>query len=97
VTGSVNNLNPKKTVTYSWIASNGATVTGTLRRERSTRQASPGQLYGDRTRSEGTKPGQFADCTAALTVKQFEPPTISCSVNPTSVQPGGTATVSAQG
>ena len=47
--------------------------------------------------SEGTKPGQFADCTANLTVKQFEPPTVACSVNPTSVQPGGTATVSAQG
>ena len=40
VTGSVNNLNPKKTATYSWIATNGATVTGNTRRQRSTRQAS---------------------------------------------------------
>jgi hypothetical protein len=98
VTGSANNLNPKKTVTYSWIASNGATVTGnTSTGTIDTASLSPGSFTVTGHVSEGTKPGQFADCTAALTVKQFEPPTISCSVNPTSVQPGGTATVSAQG
>ena len=47
--------------------------------------------------SEGQKAGQFADCTANFTVKQFDPPTISCSANPTTVQPGGTATITAQG
>ena len=98
VTGSVNNLNPKKTVTYSWIASNGATVTGnTSTGTIDTASLNPGSFTVTGHVSEGTKPGQFADCTATLTVKQFEPPTISCSVNPTSVQPGGTATVSAQG
>jgi outer membrane protein OmpA-like peptidoglycan-associated protein len=98
VTGSVNNLNPKRTATYSWTATNGATVTGnTSTGTIDTGSLNPGSFTVTGHVSEGTKPGQFADCTANLTVKQFEPPTISCSVNPTTVQPGGTATVSAQG
>src|SRR6201999_137943 len=47
--------------------------------------------------SEGQKVGMFADCTANFTVKQYDPPTISCSANPTTVQPGGTATITSQG
>jgi outer membrane protein OmpA-like peptidoglycan-associated protein len=43
------------------------------------------------------KPGQFADCTATFEVKQFEPPTISCSANPTTVNPGDSSTITAQG
>jgi outer membrane protein OmpA-like peptidoglycan-associated protein len=47
--------------------------------------------------SEGQKPGQFADCTANFTVKQYEPPTVSCSVNPSSVNPGDSSTITATG
>ena len=43
------------------------------------------------------KPGQSADATASFTVKQFEPPTISCSVSPTVLKPGESATVTAVG
>jgi len=47
--------------------------------------------------SEGQKVGLFADCTANFTIKQYDPPTVSCSANPTDLQPGGTATITAQG
>jgi hypothetical protein len=47
--------------------------------------------------SEGAKPGQAADCTANFTVKQFEPPTVSCSANPTTLKPGDSSTITAQG
>jgi outer membrane protein OmpA-like peptidoglycan-associated protein len=98
VAGSANNLNPKRTTTYSWIATNPATVTGnTANATIDTASLNPGSFTVTGHVSEGIKPGQFADCTANLTVKQFEPPTVACSVNPTSVQPGGTATVTAQG
>jgi hypothetical protein len=46
---------------------------------------------------EGLKPGQTADATANFTVKAFEPPTISCSANPTTIKPGDTATVTCNG
>ena len=58
VTGSANNLNPKKTTTYSWIATNGATVSGnTSTGTITTASLNPGQLYGDRTRFGGDQAG----------------------------------------
>jgi len=46
------------------------------------------------TGREGEKPWQVAvPSTASFTVKEFEPPSIGCSVNPASVEPGGTATI----
>ncbi len=39
----------------------------------------------------------MADCTASFTVKAFEPPTISCSANPSTVNPGDSATITANG
>jgi hypothetical protein len=98
VTGTATNLNPKKTTTYSWIASNGATVTGnTSTGNIDTANLAPGTYTITGHVSEGQKAGQFADCTATLTVKQFEPPTVSCSANPSTVAPGGTSAITAQG
>jgi hypothetical protein len=39
----------------------------------------------------------MADCTASYTVKQFEPPTISCSANPSTVRPGDSSTITSNG
>ena len=41
---------------------------------------------------EGLKPWETATCSAGITVKAFEPPTISCSVSPSTIKPGDTAT-----
>jgi hypothetical protein len=47
---------------------------------------------------EGLKPWELAqEGTATFAVKEFEPPTISCSVSPTTLKPGDSATVTAQG
>jgi outer membrane protein OmpA-like peptidoglycan-associated protein len=46
---------------------------------------------------EGLKPGQTADCSASFTVKEFEPPTLSCSASPSTLKPGETSTVTATG
>ena len=46
---------------------------------------------------EGMKPWQNAQATTAnFTVKEFEPPTISCSANPTTIKPGDSSTVTCQ-
>jgi len=45
---------------------------------------------------EGAKPWQVAtQSTATFTVKEFEPPTISCSVSPTTIKPGDSASITA--
>ena len=98
VTGTATNLNPKKTATYSWTGSEGAKVTGdSTTGTVDTAGLAPGNYTITGHVSEGQKVGQFADCTANFTVKQYDPPTISCSANPTTIKPGDTATITAQG
>ena len=97
ITGTATNLNPKKTATYSW-SGQGVTVKGdTSTANVDTTGLQPGNYTVTGHVSEGQKPGQFADCTANFTVKQYEPPTVSCSVNPSSVNPGDSATITATG
>jgi hypothetical protein len=47
--------------------------------------------------SEGAKIGQFADCSADFMVKPFDPPTVSCSASPSTVNPGDSSTITAMG
>lgn len=97
ITGTPSNLNPKKTATYSW-SGQGVTVKGdTATANVDTTGLQPGNYTVTGHVSEGQKPGQFADCTANFTVKQYEPPTVSCSVNPSSVNAGDSATITATG
>jgi hypothetical protein len=97
VTGTAANLNPKKTAAYTWTA-DGGTISGTSTTANiDTKTASPGTYTVKGHVSEGVKPGQMADCTATYTVKAFEPPTISCSANPSTVAPGDSATITASG
>jgi hypothetical protein len=97
VTGTASNLNPKKTATYNWSA-DGGTISGTSSTANiDTKTANPGTYTVKGHVSEGVKPGQMADCTAQYTVKAFEPPTISCSANPSTVAPGDSSTITATG
>ena len=86
---------------YSWsgtgASGNGTTVTiataslapGSYTVKGSVKEGKPGK--------EGLKPGRSADCSASFTVKPFEPPTISCSANPTTIKPGETSTITSIG
>jgi hypothetical protein len=98
VTGTPTNLNPKKNPTYTWTGNNGVKVTGdNTTANVDTNGLNPGSYTVTGHVSQGQKAGQFADCTANFEVKQFEPPTISCSANPTTLKPGDSATITAQG
>ena len=44
---------------------------------------------------EGQNQWETAECSAIFTVKPFEPPTISCTANPTTIKPGDTSTITA--
>jgi outer membrane protein OmpA-like peptidoglycan-associated protein len=93
VTGTATNLNPKKTATYSW-TSTGGTISGTSSTANiDTNTAAPGTYTVTGHVTEGNKPGQSADCTAQFTINAFQPPTVSCSANPSSVNPGDSATI----
>jgi outer membrane protein OmpA-like peptidoglycan-associated protein len=98
VTGTALNLSPKKTATYSWTATNGAMVSGTSSTANiDTKSLAAGTYSVKGHVSEGNKPGMMADCSADFTVKAFEPPTIGCSANPSTVSPGDSSTITANG
>ncbi len=95
ITGTATNLNPKKTATYSWTGEGATGTSSTVTIE--TGSTAPGSYTVTGHVTEGAKPGQSADCTAQYTVKQFEPPTVSCVANPTDVHPGDSSTITATG
>lgn len=98
VTGMAQNLNPTRTPVYTW-AVDGGTVTAGVPSTASI--ATAGLAAGSYTLkghvSEGEKAGESADCTTPYVVKAFEPPTVSCSANPSSVIIGDSSTITANG
>jgi outer membrane protein OmpA-like peptidoglycan-associated protein len=94
---SASNFNPKHAVTYSW-SGNGGQVTGKdTTAHIDTTNAAPGSytVTVHVTDPKAKKNGE-ASCSANYTVKPLppkNPPTISCSANPSTVDVGGTATV----
>jgi len=95
VTGTADMLNPKMKAVYNW-SGNGVTGSGTTATV-ATAGLAPGSYTVKGNVTEGPKPGQSADCSATFTVKAFEPPTVSCSANPSTIKPGDTSAITATG
>jgi hypothetical protein len=95
-TGTATNLIPKKPVTYTWTSDAGP-VSGTSN-VATVSSATPGTYKITGHVSQGSKPGQFADCApVTFTVTDFEPPTVGCSANPSSVNAGDPSIITASG
>ena len=93
VTGTVLNLNPKKTATYAW-TSDGGKVSGTSNVATvDTTGLNPGNYNVKGTVTESQKVGRFADCTTPFTVNPLPALSLSCSASPSTVAPGGSSTI----
>jgi hypothetical protein len=101
ITAAAGNLNPKDNVIYSWTGSgvtgNGATATVATDALAPGSYSVQGTVKEGKKGKEGLKPWESAQCSASFTVKEFEPPTISCSANPATIKPGDTSTITCQG
>jgi len=97
VTGRVINLqeDKKHPPVYAW-SSSGGRIAGDAQ---GATIATGGMAAGDYTVtgrvSEGSGPAQHAECSASFRVVAYDPPTISCSANPSDIAPGGFATITA--
>ncbi|MGA3049554.1 MAG: OmpA family protein [Terracidiphilus sp.] len=95
VTATAGDLNPKLTPVYTW-SGDGVTGSGTTAQVATGSQPA-GTFTVKGEVKEGPKPGQTADCSATYTVKAYEPPTISCSASPTTINPGDSSTITSVG
>jgi outer membrane protein OmpA-like peptidoglycan-associated protein/opacity protein-like surface antigen len=105
VTAVSSNLDPKLNVIYSWTGVPGLKGNGTTA---SLDSAATGSLAAGsytvkcgvtegKPGKEGLQPWESASATASFTVKAFEPPTISCSASPSTINPGDKSAITAAG
>jgi len=101
VTATAGNVAPKLNTVYSW-EGNGASGTATTT-QIATGNLAPGTytvkagVKEGKHGKEGVKPWETAVASASFTVKQFDPPTVACAVNPSTIKPGETSAVTATG
>lgn len=95
-TATTSNFNPKHTLNYQW-SSNGGKITG---KDNTASIDTNGVTGGSYTVTANItdpkmKKGGTATCSASFTVKEppKNPPTMSCSASPTSLQAGGSSTI----
>jgi hypothetical protein len=93
-TVSTQNFNPKHTITYKW-SSNGGRISGTgTTVSIDSAGLAPGNYSVTATATdEKEKKNNVATCNSSFTVKQPQPPVVSCSANPTTIAIGEPATI----
>jgi outer membrane protein OmpA-like peptidoglycan-associated protein len=97
VSGTALNMDPAKTAAYSWSVDSGVVSGASSTETIDTTNFAAGAYTLKGHVSEGGKPGENADCSASYVVKAFEPPTVSCSANPSSVLSGDSSAITAIG
>ncbi len=99
VTGTPTDLRPKQPVHYTWSSSGGAVSGNSTVAAIDTKGLAPGTytVKGHVAQGKANKPGESADCSTQFTVTQFQPPTIGCSANPTTVNAGDPVAITAVG
>ncbi|MGO8760257.1 MAG: hypothetical protein ACLQG3_19255 [Terracidiphilus sp.] len=101
ITATAGGLNPKDHVIYGWSGAGASGSDTTVKLD--TASLAPGEytvtgtVKEGKPGKEGLKPWESATCTAGITVKAFEPPTISCSTSLSTIKPGDTATITSVG
>jgi hypothetical protein len=97
ITGTATELRANKNATYKWTSDSGPVSGDSNVATIDTKTYAPGAYTVMGHVEQGRKPGQFADCTVQFTVTAFEPPTVSCSANPSAVNAGDPSVITAAG
>jgi outer membrane protein OmpA-like peptidoglycan-associated protein len=94
VTVAPSNFNPKHPLTYSWASSGGKIEGKDTAASIDTNGAAPGSYTATATVTDAkSKKNGVASCTSNFTVKPLNPPLISCSANPGTVEIGTSSTI----
>jgi len=95
VTTTGANFNPKHTLTYAWSGNAGKLSNANAEKATiDTTGLAPGSYSANATITDAKeKRNNSATCAANFTIKQPQPPMVSCSANPTTIAIGEPATV----
>ncbi len=99
VTGTVINLDSGRKLkpVYTW-STTGGQIQGTDQTATiATAGLAPGDYVVTGRIDEGSSATQHAECAASFRVQAYDPPTISCSADPSSILPGGLSTITSEG
>lgn len=94
-TATGSNFNPKHTLTYSWNSTGGKATSKDNTATIDTNGVAGGSYTVTAHITDPKKKGGEASCSASFTVKEppKNPPSISCSANPTNVQIGTSSSI----
>jgi hypothetical protein len=90
-------LNPKKTPVYTWASNGGRISASGPEATIDTTGLAPGEYTITGHVEEGPRARQQASCAAPFTVKAFQPPTLTCSANPSTAVSGTDIAISTVG
>ncbi len=98
VTGRAINMDEGRKLhpVYTWSSTGGKISGNTETATVDTAGLAPGDYTVTGRVAEGSRANQHAECSAGFRVHAYEPPTITCSANPSSIMPGGVSTITAQ-
>jgi hypothetical protein len=97
ITGTATNLAVKGKTNYTWTSDSGPVSGSADVASIDTKSLQPGNYTVKGKISQGNKVYQNAECSAQFTVTPFAPPTVGCSANPSTVNPGDPSTITASG
>jgi OmpA family len=97
VTATGTNFNPKHTITYAWTTNGGKLETTNAQSAKiDTTGVAAGSYTANATLTDAKmKKMNSATCSAVFTVKPMNPPQVTCSANPATVQAGTPSTITA--
>jgi hypothetical protein len=97
ITGSTLYLNEHKKSSYNWLASGGKITSSGATATVDTTGMSPGQYTVQGRVSQGGHVNEQASCEAPFMVRAYEPPSLTCSADPSSAPSGTTIAISTVG
>jgi len=95
ISGTAVYLNPDRTPVYTWSVDGGTVSAVSSSGSIDTKGLAAGSYTLKGHVSQGDKTDENADCSARFDVKAYEPLTVGCSANPSTLLSGDTSTITA--